>query len=190
MTDNSDLEIINRVLAGDVDSFSEIVSKYHNRIFRYVYWRVYNYDEAVDVTQDIFLMTFESLSSFRRESKFYTWMFSIMVNFCRNYRKRRERYRYVPLQGSGGQDNFELQIEDVRQNPEGDVINQDSLRIVDEELVQMPDNYRDVIIMRDIEGISYSEIARILGISLSNVKVRIHRGREMLKKRLFDRGLL
>lgn len=190
MTDNSDLEVVDRVLAGDVDSFSEIISRYHGKIFRYVYSKIHNYDEAVDVTQEIFVMVFESLPSFRRESKLYTWMFSIMVNYCKNYRKRRGRYHLVSLDRSGSAEGYEVHIRDERQDPEKDVLETESLRILKEELFQLPEDYREILILRDLEGLAYNEISKILGINLSNVKVRIHRGREMLKKRLAERGLL
>jgi len=190
MSDKSDIEIVDRVLAGDIEAFSEIIRKYHNKVFRYAYSRVYNYDESLDITQDIFLMTMEALKSFRRESKFSTWLFSIMVNYCKNYRKKAERFPMVALSRSNGDGEFEIPITDERQNHEQEIVDRDSLRIVKEELYQLPDDYKEILILRDIEGLSYNEIARITGINLSNVKVRIHRGREMLKKRLTERGLL
>jgi len=70
------------------------------------------------------------------------------------------------------------------------VITVDTLRIVKEELYDLPEDYKEILVLRDIEGLSYGDIARVLGIHLSNVKVRIHRGRELLKKRLAERGLL
>ena len=188
MTDNSDLEIIDRVLAGDVDAFAVIISRYQDKIFRYVYSQVNSYDEAVDLAQEILVVVFESLPSFRREAKLYTWIFSIMVNFCKNYRKKSRRYSTVPLEGHA--DGYEIQIPDTRHDPEKELVDSDSLRIVKEELFQLPDDYKEILVLRDIEGLPYNEIAGILGIHLSNVKVRIHRGREMLKRRLKERGLL
>lgn len=190
MSDTSDLEIIKKVLSGDIESFSVIIDKYRNRIFNYTYSRVYNYDEALDMTQDIFLITMESLRSFRGESKFSTWLYSIMVNYCKNYLKKRNRYSFVTIHKGEGADEFELPLPDKRQNHEQDIIDDDSLRILKEELYRLPDDYRDILTLRDIEGLSYNEISSILGINLSNVKVRIHRGRELLKKKLEERGLL
>lgn len=189
MSDTDDLVILDRVLGGDIEAFSEIIKKYQNRVFRFAYSRVNNYDEALDITQEIFLMTMESLPSFRRESKFSTWLFSIMVNYCKNHQKKSNRFRSVSIDKTEG-DDFEFQLTDERENTEEQVIDSDSLRIVKEELFKLSDDYREILVLRDIEGMSYNEISKVLGISLSNVKVRIHRGRELLKDRLQEIGLL
>lgn len=189
-SDSDDIQVIDRVLAGDVEAFSSIVDRYRDRTFNYVYSQIKDYDEALDVTQEIFIMTIEALASFRRESKFSTWFYSIMVNYCKNYRKKNSRFNLVPIMGSRGDTEYDLQLPDLRENPEEEVIMNDSLRIVREEIDRLPDDYREILLLRDIQGLSYNEIAEILDISLSNVKVRIHRGREYLKNRLLERGLL
>ncbi|HPV40313.1 MAG TPA: sigma-70 family RNA polymerase sigma factor [Spirochaetota bacterium] len=189
-SDSEDIQIIDRVLSGDVDAFSGIIEKYKDKTFNYVYSQVKDYDEALDITQEIFIMTIEALRSFRRESKFSTWFYSIMVNYCKNYRKKNSRYNVVSINSSRGDEEYDLQLPDERENPEEEVILNDSLRIVREEIGMLPDDYREILVLRDIEGMSYNEISEILGISLSNVKVRIHRGREFLKNRLLTRGLI
>ena len=189
-SDSDDIEIIEKVLAGDIEAFSVIIKKYQDKTFNYVYSQVKDYDEALDITQEIFIMTIEALRSFRRESKFSTWFYSIMVNYCKNYRKKNSRYNLVPINSSKGDEEYDLQLPDERENPEKEVIMNDSLRIVREEINRLPDDYREILMLRDIEGLSYNEIAEILDISLSNVKVRIHRGREFLKNRLLARGLI
>jgi RNA polymerase sigma-70 factor (ECF subfamily) len=189
-SDSEDIQIIDRVLSGDVDAFSGIIEKYKDKTFNYVYSQVKDYDEALDITQEIFIMTIEALRSFRRESKFSTWFYSIMVNYCKNYRKKNSRYNVVSINSSRGDEEYDLQLPDERENPEEEVILNDSLRIVREEISMLPDDYREILVLRDIEGMSYNEISEILGISLSNVKVRIHRGREFLKNRLLTRGLI
>lgn len=189
-SDSDDIEVIEKVLAGDIEAFSVIIKKYQEKTFNYVYSQVKDYDEALDITQEIFIMTIEALRSFRRESKFSTWFYSIMVNYCKNYRKKNRRYNLVPINGSKGDDEYSLQLTDERENPEKEVVMNDSLRIVREEIERLPDDYRDILMLRDIEGLSYNEVAEVLDISLSNVKVRIHRGREFLKNRLLARGLI
>ena len=189
-SDSDDIQVIDKVLAGDVDAFSKIIEKYKDKTFNYVYSQVKDYDEAMDITQEIFIMTIEALRSFRRESKFSTWFYSIMVNYCKNYRKKNSRYNLVSINSSRGDDEYDMQIPDERENPEDEVIMNDSLRIVKDEIGKLPDDYREILLLRDIQGLSYNEIADILDISLSNVKVRIHRGREFLKNRLLARGLI
>ncbi len=190
MSDTYDLQVLDRVLAGDTEAFAGIVEKYQSMVYRYAYSRVHNYDEACDISQEIFVMIMESLAGFRRESKFSTWLYSIMVNYLRNYRKKAARFTSLSLARGDGDEEYEIQIADERQNPEEEVITGDSLRIVKEELYNLPEDYRDILILRDIEGMAYNEIESVLGINLSNVKVRIHRGRELLKKRLGARGVL
>ena len=185
-----DIEIVEKTLNGDVESFSLIVEKYKNMTFRYVYARFNNYDEAMDITQDIFIMALEALKNFRKESKFSTWFYSIMVNYCKNYRKKNKRYNTVPISGVSDDSEYELQLPDERIGPEENVVMDDSMRIVKDEIYNLPDDYREVLILRDIEGMSYNDISDMIGIKLSNVKVRIHRGRELLKNRLSERGLI
>jgi RNA polymerase sigma-70 factor (ECF subfamily) len=185
-----DVEIINKVLEGDTDAFAHIIRKYQDMVFRYVYYQFNNYDEALDITQDIFITVLEALKSFRHESKFSTWLYSIMVNHCKNYRKKKNRYSTVPLKILKGEEEVEIQLQDFRENPEEKIINEDSLRIMKEEISKLPDDFREILSLRDIEGMSYNEISDIIGINLSNVKVRIHRGREYLKNRLHSRGLI
>jgi RNA polymerase sigma-70 factor (ECF subfamily) len=113
-----------------------------------------------------------------------------MVNHCKNYRKKKNRYSTVPLKITKGEDEVDIQLQDFRENPEEKIINEDSLRIMKEEISKLPDDFREILSLRDIEGMSYNEISDIIGINLSNVKVRIHRGREYLKNRLHSRGLI
>ncbi|OHD66465.1 MAG: hypothetical protein A2176_03720 [Spirochaetes bacterium RBG_13_51_14] len=189
-SDSEDIQVIDKVLAGDIEAFSVIIDKYRDKTFNYVYSQVKDYDETLDITQEIFIMTMEALASFRRESKFSTWFYSIMVNYCKNYRKKNSRYNVISINSSRGDDEYDLQLPDERENPEEEVIMNESLRIVKEEIGMLPDDYREILLLRDIQGLSYNEIAEILDISLSNVKVRIHRGREFLKNRLTARGLI
>ncbi|HOO71111.1 MAG TPA: RNA polymerase sigma factor [Spirochaetota bacterium] len=190
MSNTDDLKNIEKVLAGDLEAFTPIIKKYQEMVFRYVYSKFNNYDEALDVTQDIFIMAMEALKSFRGESKFSTWLYSIMVNYCKNYRKKQNRYNVVSMNSSKTDEDYDLQFPDERERPEDDVILNDSLRIMKEEIENLPDDYKEILVLRDIDGLSYNDISDILGINLSNVKVRIHRGRELLKNRLYERGLI
>ncbi|MCX7679895.1 MAG: RNA polymerase sigma factor [Spirochaetes bacterium] len=185
----SDKEIVERVRKGDYESFSILIERYLNRVVRYVRAKFDNPDEVMDVTQDIFMMAFESLESFRGDSKFSTWLFSITANYCKNYRRKLNKIKTFSIE-KAYEETGELPIADERINTEQAVIDSDSLRIVKEELYKLPEDYREILILRDIEGLSYNEIAEVLGITLANVKVRIHRAREQLKERLQEKGLL
>jgi RNA polymerase sigma-70 factor (ECF subfamily) len=190
MSDIEDIVVIERVLSGDTGAFSGIVEKYQGMTFRYAVSKFHDSDEALDITQEVLVAAYEALSSFRRESKFSTWFYSIMVNYCNNYRRKSGRMKTVSLNPVSSGEEYELQIPDERENPEEAVIMSDSLRIVREELMRLPEEYREILMMRDIDGLSYNEITELLNINMSNVKVRIHRGRELLKNRLYARGLV
>src|SRR3990172_12638160 len=133
-SDSDDIKVIDKVLAGDINAFAEIIEKYKDKTFNYVYSQINDYDEALDITQEIFIMTMEALRSFRRESKFSTWFYSIMVNYCKNYRKKSSRYNVVPINNTRGDGDYDLQIAYERENPEREVITKDSLRIIKEEI--------------------------------------------------------
>jgi len=190
MSNEEDIKIIERVLVGETFVYSRIIEKYSNMVFKYVYSQFNNLDEAEDVTQDVFIVVMEALGSFRQESKFSTWMYSVMVNYCKNYLKKSRKINSVSLNLVKNGDEFEIPIPDERQNPEEEVIRNESLQIVKEEIDKLPEKYRSILMLRDIQGASYNEISDIVGINLSNVKVRIHRGRELLKNRLYGRGLV
>lgn len=190
MSDKEDLIVLEKIMSGDTKAYSSIVEKYQGMTFRYVYSRFPDSDEALDITQDILVTVFEALKSFRGEAKFSTWFYSIMMNHCKNYRKKKSRIKFIPISYSSGGEDYDLQLADERENPEESVILNDSMRIVREELMRLPNEYKEILIMRDIDGLSYNEITDLLNINMSNVKVRIHRGREMLKNRLYARGLV
>ena len=190
MSEIEDLKIVQRVIDGDTEAFSVIVRKYQKMVFKYVNSQFNNEDDAKDITQEVFITAMEGLKGFRGEAKFSTWLYSIMVNYCKNHKKRVGKLFVTSLFASKESEEFEIQIPDHRVNPERDVIELDTLAIVKEEMYKLQDDYKKVLILRDIEGLSYNEISDVLGINLSNVKVRIYRGRELLKNRLSERGLI
>ena len=149
-----------------------------------------SYEESLDVTQEVFVQVLESLSTFRGESKFSTWLYSVTANYCRNYRRKMRRVNTEPLVRTVDGKEREMVLIDGRENVEDRVITDEMISIMLEEIAKLPDDYREILHLRDVEGFTYDEISEQLGIALSNVKVRIHRGREMLKKRLERRGLL
>ncbi|MBN1501488.1 MAG: RNA polymerase sigma factor [Spirochaetes bacterium] len=191
MTNLTEAEIIKKVVDGHISLYGDLVELYQQRLFRYIYSQVRNYDDALEIAQDVFIAALEALGKFRGEAKFSTWLFSIASNQCKTHLKKKKRTSTVPLNfiaEDGKEADFHL--EDVREDIEHFVINDDLLEKAYDELIKMPPEYKEILILRDIEEMAYDDIVKILGISMSNVKVRIHRGREMLKKRLAARGLI
>ncbi|MFW5808456.1 MAG: RNA polymerase sigma factor [Spirochaetota bacterium] len=190
MSDSNEEEIIKQIQNGDTRHYEGIIKKYQDRVFRYAYSKLGNYDDALEATQDIFVSVFRSLKNFRGDSKFSTWLYSITSNYCKNAKRKSRRMNVVSIFRKDNEDETELQIVDEREGIEEKVELSNTYEIATEELQKLPDDYREILVLRDIEEYSYDEIADILNISLSNVKVRIHRGRAMLKQRLHKRGLL
>lgn len=190
MSDLTEEEIIDRVKNGETDLLGILIGKYQDRVFRYTYSNLGNYDDALEATQDIFVSVFRSIAKFRGESKFSTWLYSITSNYCKNYKRKRGRMSIVSLFRSDDEEFGELPIEDDREDLEKQFELSNAMDIAREELAKLPDDYKNILLLREIEEMSYEDISDALGISLSNVKVRIHRGRAMLKQRLIERGVV
>lgn len=173
-------------------SFEAAVEKHHARIFQLVYRYLGNYDEADDVTQETFIRAYRAWDNFRGESQVYTWLYRIALNLCHNQQKKLNRRHQAegpsldaPLEHPV--DEGKGQTTDVPDNSavpwhtlERKELNQ---RLFD--AVQgLPENYRVVIVLRDIEGLSYEEIAQITSSSLEAIKSRLFRARNLLRTRL------
>lgn len=169
-------------------SFEEIVEKYHGKVFQLVYRYTGDYEESCDLTQDTFVRAFNAWGEFRGESQVYTWLYRIALNLCHNQQKRTQR-RYRMERWSldaGPDDDYEgrsaIEVADERPLPlqllEGDEMRQ-RLR---EALLELPDNYRTVIVLRDIEGLTYEEIARVTDSTLEAIKSRLFRARQTLRR--------
>lgn len=190
MSELKEEEIILRIKDGETDLLNILIKKYQDRVFRYTYSNLGNYDDALEATQDIFVSVFRSIGNFRGESKFSTWLYSITSNYCKNFRRKRGKVSLVSIFKGDDNQLQEMPIEDERENLEKKFELSNDMEIAAEELSKMPQGYKEIIFLREIEGYSYEEISEALSLSLSNVKVRIHRGRAMLKQRLSDRGVV
>lgn len=175
---------------GGVPAFEEVVQKYHTKVFQLIYRYTGDYEDACDLTQDTFLRAHRAWREFRGESQIYTWLYRIALNLCHNNRKKSDRRKRVegpsldtPIfeddEKSGGRD-----VPDARPAP-GHAIENEELRArLNEALTALPDNYRTVIVLRDIEGLSYEEIGRITDSSLEAIKSRLFRARGLLREML------
>ena len=192
--EREDREIIERVLQGDKEAFREIVLRYQTRIYNMTYRFLGNREEAEDLSQEIFLSIYRNLKNFRHESKFSTWVYRIVQNHCINrsaYLKRRHVSEHDSLtrhepEGRGNE-LAERALADPTESPEGNLQRREVERIVQQGISRLQEDFRQILILRDLEGRSYDEIAEILGISLGTVKSRIHRARMSLKAQLDGR---
>ncbi len=162
------------------ESFEEVVERYLPRIFNLVYLRVEDYEEARDLTQEIFLKAYKAYPSFKGDSSPYTWLYRIALNHTTNFLKKRSRLKSVSLDKLFEDDpNFISYEEDKRTE-----LREEKIR---EKVMDLPHPYRDVIILFYFDSMSIEDISRVLNIPKGTVKSRLSRGREILSRWL--RGL-
>lgn len=170
-------------------TFEEIVSKYEKKIFNLILRQISDREEAEDLTQETFLNAYKSFPTFRGDCKVHTWLCQIALNQCKNRFRQRDRRRVVEgpsLDAPAGTDEAvrPLEIADWEQSPQDVLIRNETYRYVLKAIDSLPDEYRQVIILCDLQHMTYLQIAEITGLSLEAVKTRIHRGRLMLRRKV------
>ncbi len=177
--------MIAAILAGDTQQFHDLIRPFERCVYMMAFSMLRNEAEAEDVAQEAFLRAFRSLSSFRANSKFSTWLISITLNEART----RLRRRGVRMESLDTPDEEERHItpallRDWREIPSEAVERSEVRAILRSAIEELPEIYREVFLLRDVEEMSVDEVAQAMGISISAVKVRLHRARLMLQKRL------
>jgi RNA polymerase sigma-70 factor (ECF subfamily) len=184
-----DRQLVRRLKAGDQRAFEEMVRTYQNRIFGLLYRMIGNRQEAEDLAQEVFITVHRAIGSYRGEGRFYTWLYRIASNTCKN------RMKYL----KGRHHNRRVSVDDAPEVPasttgpalqshvpgpeavtEGNRLEQ----AIQHELANLDEEYRLLIILRDVQGLSYQDILRITGLQEGTLKSRLHRARLALKERL------
>lgn len=186
----NDWEIIGRCKEGDRIAFNELVLRHQRRVFNLCYRILGNRDEAEDVAQEVFITVFRAIKSFRGDSSFTTWLHRVATNHCKNRLKYLKRRRY--FQTSSIDDTLETQDGDIKKeyhdeeetSPEEDVQRSQVADEIETAINNLDDDYRVVIVLRDVQGLSYQEIADVLELKEGTVKSRIHRARLELQGKL------
>jgi RNA polymerase sigma-70 factor, ECF subfamily len=179
-------QMIAAILAGDRELYHMLVQPYELSVYRMAFSFVKNETEAEDVAQEAFLKAFRDLASFRGESKFSTWLISITLNEARRRLRRQNTVRMESLDEppeDGGRVSPAL-FRDWREIPSEALERKEVRTLLQEAIGHLAPMYREVLVMRDIEDLSTEETARTLAVSISSVKVRLHRARIMLQKEL------
>ena len=181
-----DAAIVRRIIAGEKELFEIILRRYNQTLYRVIRGYLKDTDEVQDALQNTYLKAYDKLFQFRGESAFSTWLIRIGINqaLLQLRSTRKEKNLYVTSADSAGE-NIE-QIPDKQMNPEMLIINQEGERLVELAIDSLPEKYRVIYILKEVEGLANPEIAECLGISDDNVKVRIHRAHKLLKDGLFQ----
>ena len=184
-----DTSLVRAFQRGEKAAFDEIVIKHKDRLFNLCYGFLCDYQEANDAAQDIFIKVYRSLKGFRLESAFSTWLYRIAVNTCRNrlsswdYRRRKST---VSLDNPGVPEGTHapMEIEDESPSPMTALESKERWMLIREAMASLPPDQKTVVMLRDVEGLSYDEIVEVTGFSLGTVKSRLARARFGLRTRL------
>jgi RNA polymerase sigma-70 factor, ECF subfamily len=182
-----DIEIIKRLKDGDDETFRVVVEKYQKMVLNCSYKFLRNRESAEDITQEVFLQVFESITSFRADSKLSTWIYRITVTKSLNHLKSLKRKkRFAMLISLFGEDKVEQRISaSENMNPIKGLENQERARVLNLALEKLPENQRIAFTLSKINEMSYEEISSVLNTSISSVESLIHRAKTNLKKILF-----
>lgn len=181
--DVSDAELVRRFRDGDRAAYAEIVRRYQNRVFTVCLRWMGDREIAAEVAQDVFLALYKSLPGFRGDAQLSTWIFRIAVNHCKNrrlYRKRRHTDQHEPLEGEERDDAPARQLASEGPGTDAPLHAARAGELLQAGLEQLEEEPRQIIVLRDIQDLSYEEIADILGLPRGTVKSRLHRARAEL----------
>lgn len=175
-----DAQLVEAALAGDRDAFGELVTRYQDRLFNSLLRNGQSYEDAADAVQDAFVQAFTKLKSFRGDAQFYTWLYRIARNVASSRKRRRRPTASVDHAKESAGD----EPQDAGEGPEGIVLSQERVEHVQAALADLGDEHREILVLREIDGCAYEEIADILELPVGTVRSRIFRARVQLKEKL------
>ena len=191
---NEEARLVERLVARDERAFNALVRMYEGRVYALILRMMGARAEAEDLAQEVFVQVFKAIASFRGESRLSTWIYRIAINICKN------RLKYLRTRHEGRQEDLERLQERASQDelpgvhlahvdrPDETMSGRQLGNIVQDAIVQLDSGFRECLVLRDVEDLSYEEIARITGLAEGTVKSRIHRARAQLKE-LVERAL-
>jgi len=188
--DVSELDLVRRCQAGDTEAFDELVTRYRTRVFGMIYNMVHSEQDAWDLAQDSFLKAWKSIKRFRGRSSFYTWIYRIVMNVTIDWLRKKQ------IKGAGTEFDDAIQLRQVdpasKTVPKTEALpyetmERDEIRVrIDKAIAQLSSEQRAVILMKEIEGMQYHEIAEALGCSIGTVMSRLFYARKKLQTLLRD----
>jgi RNA polymerase sigma-70 factor (ECF subfamily) len=185
--------LVERFLAGDRGAFEQIVLRHQDRVVRLCFRLLDSHQRAEEAAQEVFVKVFGNLDRFRGDSQFSTWLYRVTINHCRNihaHRSRRRERDHISLdRGSVREDGTHrvTELSDSAPTAEDELLAEERLRQLREELEMLDPLWREILILRDVEGFSYEETAAALSLAAGTVKSRIHRARTELRRRMLKR---
>jgi len=178
--------LIERALAGDSGAFDQLVARHRDRMHRQLYNRCMDPEQIEDTVQETFLQAFRALGQFRGMSAFSTWLYRIAHNICLRKRQQARRVSALSIEemSESSEDSAPRELPDTAAGPEEEALGRELREAMDREVADLPESWRSVFILRDLEELSTEEVSKALGITEAAVKARLHRARERLKQNL------
>ena len=191
MTREEELAVVERVRAGDPDAFEALVTAYQKQTYNLTLRYVSNPEDAADLTQEAFLRAYRSLDSFRGDSRFSVWLYRLTTNICIDFLRSRGRGSASSLTVENDDaEPEELDVPDARYEPQKELERMELQRAVRDGLQTLTEDARDIVVLRELEGLSYAEIGERLGLEAGTVKSRLFRARKALCDYLRETGNL
>jgi len=183
----TDEQVVQRVLEGDKAFFELLMRRYNRRLFRVSRAILRNDAEAEDVTQEAYVRAYQHLGQFEGRASFSTWLTRIAVHEALARIRRQKMHEEIDAMPESQRDGLE-ELSSSRNSPEENASSNEARLLLEQSFDALPDPYREIFMLRDIEGMSTLETAEVLGISEVNVKTRLHRARALLRKELYQRA--
>lgn len=183
----SDHALIEATKSGDEAAFGEIMERYRSPITNYLYRFLNDYEEAVDLAQETFVRVYFAIDRYHTQFAFSTYIYRIATNLAISETRRRKRRRLMSLTGlfqAEDDTQVEFQPPDTRKLQDAELVDDERSQVIARAIAALPEKYRVPVILRDIEGRTYDEIAEIMQLGLGTTKSRINRGRGLLKEKL------
>lgn len=181
--------LIKKAKSGNLEAFEQLILQYEKRIYNYCYRMTNSQEDAEDLAQEIFIKVYKNLKSFKGNSKFSTWIYRIAYNTCID-KYRKKEVATVSLTLNSDEEEKEIDLPSNDPLPEERIVSREEYDVVCECISELKPEYKNAVILRDIQNYTYDEIAEILNIPLGTVKSHISRGRAALRDALIARGVL
>ena len=179
----TDRDLIRQCRAGAAEAFGVLVERHQDRLYAALVRMLGSADEAREASQDAFVHAFQKLHTFQGNAAFSTWLFRIAVNAAFSRQRRSKRYR-TSLDGGTGETGYDPADHRPCAEPSHSLEQVETQRVVREALAALPEDYRTALVLKEMEGFRYEEIAEIVGVPIGTVRSRIHRARNELREKL------
>ncbi|MGB7604755.1 MAG: sigma-70 family RNA polymerase sigma factor [Lutisporaceae bacterium] len=178
--------LVKRSKSGDIEAFEQLIFDYQKKAYNIALRVMGNQEDAKDMCQEAFIRIYKSIEGFKEQSSFSTWMYRIVTNVCLDEIRKKKKSETVSLDGTYETENGEIHFEIASDDdtPEEAYVRTEKKRIILKSINELSEEYKTAIVLRDIQGFSYEEIANILCCSIGTVKSRINRARNILKNKL------